>query len=123
MRLSEEQRMLRDTARDVARDLLAPHAADWDRDARFPQEALAELGRLGFMGMLVPAEYGGARADPVGYGPALGAAAARIMSAMRWRWRRPPPETARSRPSSRCIIRSAACRCCATARRSRNSAF
>src|SRR3954452_6215916 len=71
MRLSEEQRMLRDTARDVARDLLAPHAADWDRDARFPQEALAELGRLGFMGMLVPAEYGGAGADHVGYALAL----------------------------------------------------
>src|SRR3954470_13128973 len=71
MRLSEEQRMLRDTARDVARDLLAPHAAEWDRDARFPQEALAELGRLGFMGMLVPAEYGGAGADHVGYALAL----------------------------------------------------
>src|SRR3954447_6224322 len=71
MRLTEEQRMLRDTARDVARDLLAPHAAEWDREARFPQEALAELGRLGFMGMLVPAEYGGAGADHVGYALAL----------------------------------------------------
>src|SRR6059058_4432037 len=71
MRLSEEQRMLRDTARDVARDLLAPHAAEWDREARFPQEALAELGRLGFMGMLVPPEYGGAGADHVGYALAL----------------------------------------------------
>src|SRR5436305_3643473 len=71
MRLSEEQRMLRDTARDVARDLLAPHAADWDRDARFPQAALAELGKLGFMGMLVPPEYGGAGADHVAYALAL----------------------------------------------------
>src|SRR5437763_13793134 len=71
MRLTEEQRMLRDTARQVAQDLLAPHAAAWDRDARFPQEALAELGRLGFMGMLVPPEYGGAGADHVGYALAL----------------------------------------------------
>src|SRR3954468_18859602 len=71
MRLSEEQRMLRDTARDVAQNLLAPHAAAWDREARFPQEALAELGRLGFMGMLVPPEYGGAGADHVGYALAL----------------------------------------------------
>src|SRR2546423_13985514 len=71
MRLTEEQLLLRDTARQVAQDLLAPHAAAWDREARFPQEALAELGRLGFMGMLVPPEYGGAGADHVGYALAL----------------------------------------------------
>ena len=71
MRLNEEQRLLRDTARDVARDLLAPHAAEWDREARFPKEALAELGKLGFMGMLVPEPYGGAGADHVGYALAL----------------------------------------------------
>src|SRR6202023_1974259 len=71
MRLTEEQRLLRDTAREVARNLLAPHAAEWDREARFPKEALAELGKLGFMGMLVPPEYGGAGADHVGYALAL----------------------------------------------------
>src|SRR5216684_6694699 len=71
MRLTEEQRLLRDTARDVARNLLAPHSAEWDREARFPKEALAALGRLGFMGMLVPPEYGGAGADHVGYVLAL----------------------------------------------------
>src|SRR6266403_2535025 len=71
MRLTEEQRLLRDTARDVAQNLLAPHAAEWDRDARFPREALAELGRLGFLGMLVPEQYGGAGADHVGYALAL----------------------------------------------------
>jgi butyryl-CoA dehydrogenase len=71
MRLTEEQRLLRDTAREVARDLLAPHAAEWDREARFPAEAVAELGRLGFMGMLVPPEYGGAGADHVGYALAV----------------------------------------------------
>ncbi|HEX6443185.1 MAG TPA: acyl-CoA dehydrogenase family protein [Stellaceae bacterium] len=71
MRLSEEQRMLRDTARDFARSELAPHAAAWDREARFPKEALAELGRLGFLGMLVAPDYGGAGADHVGYALAL----------------------------------------------------
>src|SRR5438876_2604439 len=71
MRLTEEQRLLRDTARDVAQNLLAPHAAEWDREARFPKEVLAELGKLGFMGMLVPPEYGGAGADHVGYALAL----------------------------------------------------
>src|ERR1700688_670757 len=71
MRLTEEQRMLRDTARDVARRELAPHAAEWDRTSQFPAEAIAELGRLGFMGMLVPEQYGGAGADHVGYALAL----------------------------------------------------
>jgi alkylation response protein AidB-like acyl-CoA dehydrogenase len=71
MRLTEEQILLRDTAREVAQKLLAPYAAEWDREARFPKEALAELGKLGFMGMLVPEEYGGAGADHVGYALAL----------------------------------------------------
>src|SRR5258707_4161187 len=71
MRLNDEQLLLRDTARDVAQNLLAPHSAEWDREARFPKEALAELGKLGFMGMLVPEAYGGARADHVGHALAL----------------------------------------------------
>ena len=71
MRLTEEQILLRDTARDVAQNLLAPYAAEWDREAKFPKEALAELGKLGFMGVLVPPEYGGASADHVGYALAL----------------------------------------------------
>src|SRR6202000_64253 len=60
----------------VVRDLLSPHAAEWDRKARFPKEALAELAKLGFMGMLVPEEYGGARAVHVGYALALAEIAA-----------------------------------------------
>ena len=71
MKLSDEQRMLRDLARDFARERLAPYAAERDREARFPADAVAELGQLGFMGMLVPQEYGGAGADHVGYALAL----------------------------------------------------
>ena len=67
MRLTGEQRMLRDVARDFARTRLAPFAAERDREARFPVEAIAELGKLGFMGMLVPEAYGGAGADHFGY--------------------------------------------------------
>jgi butyryl-CoA dehydrogenase len=67
MRLTDEQQMLRDVARDFARQWLAPYAAERDREGTFPVEAVAELGRLGFMGMLVPQEYGGAGADHVGY--------------------------------------------------------
>jgi hypothetical protein len=71
MRLTDEQRLLRGTARAFAQNELAPHAVEWDREARFPKEALAELGTLGFLGMLVPPEYGGAGADHVGYALAL----------------------------------------------------
>jgi butyryl-CoA dehydrogenase len=46
VRLTEEQTLLRDTAREVAQNLLAPHAAEWDREGKFPKEALAELGKL-----------------------------------------------------------------------------
>ncbi|HEV8679497.1 MAG TPA: acyl-CoA dehydrogenase family protein [Stellaceae bacterium] len=71
MRLTDEQQLLQETARAFAQRELAPHAAEWDREARFPQEAVAELGRLGFMGMLVPPEHGGAGADHVGYALAM----------------------------------------------------
>jgi butyryl-CoA dehydrogenase len=67
MRLTEEQCLLRDTAREFARRELAPHAAERDREAQFPAEAVAELGRLGFMGITVPQRYGGAGADHIGY--------------------------------------------------------
>jgi alkylation response protein AidB-like acyl-CoA dehydrogenase len=71
MRVTEEQSLLRDTAREFAQNELAPHAAEWDREARFPAEAVAELGRLGFMGMVVPPEHGGPGADHVGYALAI----------------------------------------------------
>ena len=71
MRLTDEQRMLREVAREFAQRELAPNSAEWDREARFPAEAVAELGRLGFMGMLVPPGFGGAGADHVGYALAL----------------------------------------------------
>lgn len=69
--LSEDQTMIRDAARSFARDRLAPHAAEWDRESRFPAEAIAEMGELGFMGMLVPEEWGGSGADHVSYALAL----------------------------------------------------
>src|SRR5260370_8671761 len=71
MRLTDEELMLRDTAREFAAKELAAHGAEWERTAQFPADALAALGRLGFMGMLVPPEYGGAGADHVGYALAL----------------------------------------------------
>ena len=69
--LSESQIMIRDMARDFARERLAPYAAERDREARLPKEALAEMGSLGFMGMLVPEEWGGAGANHVAYALAV----------------------------------------------------
>ena len=71
MILSEAQTMIRDTARAFAREKLAPNAASWDRESRFPKEALAEMGELGLMGMLLPEEWGGAAADSVSYALAV----------------------------------------------------
>lgn len=59
MILTEEQSLIRDTARSYAREHIAPYAAQWDRDATFPAEALAGLAELGFYGMLVPEQHGG----------------------------------------------------------------
>ncbi len=62
MILSEEQTLIRDMARAFARDQLAPNAALWDRESRFPKEALAEMGRLGLLGIQIPEAFGGAGA-------------------------------------------------------------
>ena len=71
MLLSEEQTLIRDTARAFAREKVAPHARTWEAEGAIPRALLAEMGRLGFMGMCVPAEWGGAGADMVSYVLAL----------------------------------------------------
>jgi len=67
MQLTEEQSMIRDMARRFAREELAPHAADWDRDAAFPKDAIRQMAELGLLGMLTPEDYDGAGADHVAY--------------------------------------------------------
>ncbi|AWN45937.1 acyl-CoA dehydrogenase [Methylobacterium terrae] len=69
--LSDDQILIRDTARSFAQERLKPFSAAWDREARFPREAIAEMGALGFMGMLVPEAHGGAAADHVAYALAI----------------------------------------------------
>jgi alkylation response protein AidB-like acyl-CoA dehydrogenase len=54
--LDEQQTMIRDVARQFARQRLAPHAARWDRESHFPMEEIREMGRLGLMGINVPVE-------------------------------------------------------------------
>ena len=60
MILSEEQEMIRDAVRAFARERLAPNAAQWDRDATFPRDALAGLAQMGLYGVAVAQESGGA---------------------------------------------------------------
>jgi len=69
--LDEQQTMIRDVARQFARQRLLPHAAGWDRESHFPMAEIREMGRLGLMGMNVPAEWGGAGADYVSMALAL----------------------------------------------------
>jgi alkylation response protein AidB-like acyl-CoA dehydrogenase len=64
---SDEQRMVRDMARNFAATRLAPNAARWDREASVPREVIAEMGRLGLLGMTVPEQWGGAGTDFVSY--------------------------------------------------------
>ena len=71
MVINETQALIRDTARAFAEEHLKPNAAKWDAESIFPSEALSELGKLGFMGMLVPEEMGGAGSDHVAYALAL----------------------------------------------------
>lgn len=71
MILNEEQQMVRDMARQFAQERLVPHAEEWDREARFPKEALDEMAQLGMLGMMVPPEWDGAGTDCVSYAMAL----------------------------------------------------
>ena len=71
MLLTQEQELVRDTMREFARERLAPFAAQRDREARFPVEALRELAALGAFGMLVPERWGGAGMDYVSLALAL----------------------------------------------------
>ena len=69
--LSDEQRMIRDVARDFAEREVRPIAAEIDRDARFPHETIKRMGELGLMGILVPERWGGAGGDTVAYAVAM----------------------------------------------------
>jgi alkylation response protein AidB-like acyl-CoA dehydrogenase len=69
--LSDEQREVRDLARRFADEVVAPRAAEWDREKRFPAEVFRQLGELGLMGVCVPAEHAGAGADFLSYVLAL----------------------------------------------------
>ncbi|WP_350029308.1 acyl-CoA dehydrogenase family protein [Caballeronia sp. GACF4] len=69
--LTEEQRMIRDAARQFATEVLAPNAGQWDRDGALPDAVVRQLGKLGLLGMIVPAELGGTFSDYTAYALAM----------------------------------------------------
>ncbi|MCX7836104.1 MAG: acyl-CoA dehydrogenase [bacterium] len=64
---TEEQLMVRDTARAFAKEVLAPKATERDEKELFPWEELKQLGKMGFCGIQIPEEYGGAGMDTIAY--------------------------------------------------------
>lgn len=60
LELTENQIMIRDTIRDFAEKNIRPVIMEYDESQKFPMEIMQQLGELGFMGILVPEEYGGA---------------------------------------------------------------
>ncbi|MDD4875506.1 MAG: acyl-CoA dehydrogenase family protein, partial [Dehalococcoidales bacterium] len=64
---TEEQAMIRTMARAFAEKEIAPIARDINREERFPMELIKKMGEMGFMGLDLPAEYGGGGADYVSY--------------------------------------------------------
>ena len=58
--LTNDQKLMRDAIRDFVHREVLPKRLQWDEDQHFPREVFAKMGELGLMGMLVPAEYGGA---------------------------------------------------------------
>jgi alkylation response protein AidB-like acyl-CoA dehydrogenase len=68
---TEDQRMIRDSAREFASAELAPHAAEWDKAGWIADTAVAKLGEVGLLGMIVPEEWGGSYTDYVAYALAV----------------------------------------------------
>ena len=66
--LSEEERLVRDTARDYAQDKLMPRILEANREERFDRQIMNEMGELGLLGSMLPEEYGCAGVNHVCYG-------------------------------------------------------
>ena len=69
--LTEEQQMIRKTAREFAINELAPGVVDRDENKIWPREAIQKMGELGFMGMMAPIEWDGGGMDVISYALAM----------------------------------------------------
>jgi butyryl-CoA dehydrogenase len=70
-KLTDEQLMIQAMVREFSRKVVAPEAAERDQTKEFPARILKKMGELGFMGMMIPPEYGGEGADTISYVLAL----------------------------------------------------
>src|SRR5476649_985489 len=66
--LTEDERMVRDTARGFAQDYLMPRIVEAYRDEKYNPDMLPEMGKLGLLGPTIPETYGGAGLGYVAYG-------------------------------------------------------
>ncbi|HJL50038.1 MAG TPA: acyl-CoA dehydrogenase family protein, partial [Polyangiaceae bacterium LLY-WYZ-15_(1-7)] len=71
LRLTEEQQLIQKSARDFAQKEVAPKARELDEQGRWPTELVQQMAELGFLGIAVPEEYGGAGCDNVAYALAM----------------------------------------------------
>ncbi|MFV3383302.1 MULTISPECIES: acyl-CoA dehydrogenase [Pseudomonas] len=71
MLVTDEQQQIADAVRAFAQERLKPFAEQWDKEHRFPREAIAEMADLGLFGMLVPEQWGGSDTGYVAYAMAL----------------------------------------------------
>ncbi|MDH4566714.1 acyl-CoA dehydrogenase [Pseudomonas sp. BN414] len=71
LELTEEQRMIRDMARDFARAEVAPRAQAWEKAGWIDDELVRQMGDLGLLGMVVPEQWGGTYIDYVAYALAV----------------------------------------------------
>jgi butyryl-CoA dehydrogenase len=69
--LSPEQKLIQDTARDLAAREILPRAAEIDRKHEFPRQIFARLGEVGLLGVMVPEKFGGAGMGALSYAVAL----------------------------------------------------
>lgn len=71
MLVTDEQQQIVDAVRAFAQERLKPFAEQWDKEHRFPREAIQEMAELGLFGMLVPEQYGGSDTGYLAYAMAL----------------------------------------------------
>jgi len=65
--LAEEQNEIKRSVREFAENEIRPHVMEWDERQQFPHEVISKLGLMGLMGVVFPAEYGGAGLGYVEY--------------------------------------------------------
>ena len=71
LNLTDEHQMIQREARRFAQEEIAPIAAEFDETGDFPSATIKKMGEMGFMGIEIPEEYGGARMDTLSYVLAL----------------------------------------------------